>query len=290
MAKKKPQADEGLDSLLGELDAMEVPPDLPDDPLDGLLDDLAELDAAAKEPVDPGAEPAAPAKRRKRRPGRMVLLAGLAALTSHAALFGLGYWLGGRGAGHGAATGEPAHEGAAPLEGVMRYFGHPSDIRVDGETIFTSPEVREAVLELDGGQALADAMAKFAARMKPVGTVTRDGDLIEAKACSRNACAAEAFSLRFNSHTHQVWVCQTVPYAGGASLSYLYGADGMEEVARCVETTPLPLAGKVPEAEPDAQVAGEGGDKPAAEAEHAAAEEVAVPAHPGRKPPAPVHD
>ena len=70
----------------------------------------------------------------------------------------------------------------------------------------------------------------------------------------------EAFTLRYNSHTHQAWVCQTAPYSGGASLSYLYGAEGMEEVARCTDQTPMP------QPKPIADEGGDGPEAPAPEA------------------------
>lgn len=283
MAKTKPPADEGLDSLLGELDAMELPPDGPDDPLDGLLDELADFDAPEAAADEAAPEPSTPAQLRKRPPNRAVLIVGLAALASHAALFGVGYWLGGHGAGQGEAGHAEPGEGAAPLEGVMRYIGHPADLRVEDHTVFTNPEVREAVLELNGGQSLADAMAKFATHMKPLGPVTRDGDVIEAKACSRSNCAGEAFTLRYNSHTHQAWVCQTAPYSGGASLSYLYDAEGMEEVARCTDQTPLSVPAKDAAAEPEPSRTDAEGHAPTAGAEQAPSEGEAIhPAHPAK--------
>lgn len=243
MDKNAPD-DAGLDSLLGELDAMAAPSGSLDD-LDSLLDGLgSDLPADAPDPAThdaaAAAQPAQARPRRLRRPGVAALLLAAGALASHGALFALGHWLGGKNAPHGEAAGHA--EGPAPLEGVLRHVGHPADLRVDGHLIFTTPEVREAVLELNGGQSLADALEKFARRVRSLGPVIRDGDVLEAKACNPDRCGAEAFSLRYNTHTHQVWVCQTVPYAGGNSLSYLYSEEGMEEVARCTDQTPLPVA------------------------------------------------
>ncbi len=311
MAAKKPQADEGLDSLLGELDAMAVPAEPAADDLDSLLDDLGNLDldepgepdddVLDTAPVEPATEPppvtkATPTKGRFKRPSRRTALIAVGLLASHLTLFALGHWLGGKDAPHEAAA---AHgEAVAPLEGVMRHVGHAADLRVDGHLIFTTPEVRDAVLELAGGQSLADALTKFSRRIKSLGPVTRDGDLIEAKACNPDACAAEAFSLRYNTHTRQVWVCQTAPYAGGASLSYLYGEEGMEEVARCVDAGPMPPQRPVPQdtAEPAPQEApGDAESGHAAvpetghEVSHAPADQPRQLARPGRAPPAADH-
>lgn len=284
MAKTKPQADEGLDSLLGELDAMSAPAEAPADDLDSLLDELGDLDldtievpeAEADESVD-SAPPAPLQPAAKARPARRRLaLIAAAMLASHGAVFGLGYWLGTSNAPRQEAA---AHGGeAAPLEGVLRHVGHPADLRVDGHLIFTTPEVRDAVLELAGGQSLADALAKFSRRIKSLGPVTRNGDLIEAKACNPAACAAEAFSLRYDTHTRQVWVCQTAPYAGGASLSYLYGEEGMEEVARCVDAGPMPTQ-RVPAEDAAEPAPQETSAEP--ESGHAATHETSLePAHP----------
>lgn len=242
MARKNPQAAQDIDSLLGELDAMAAPASAPGgDDLDNLLDDLGALDAPADElePDDAGfapthntaptALPVPTGAGRARR--RLAALAALA-LASHGALFALGFWLGGAAGGHHAV---PAPVPAAPrLEGVMRYVGQQSDARVDGQVIFTDPEIRRAVLELAGGQALADAMTRFARNLRALGPITRHGDLIEARACNPAACASEAYSLRYDSHSHQIQLCQTAPFASGASLSYLYDAEGMREVAGCV--------------------------------------------------------
>ncbi len=282
MAKKK-QADEGIDSLLGELDAMSgaAPPSPPApaaDDLDSLLGDLGVLDPPeddgleADEPLaDEVAEPAMPAAGlpppRPPRARRLLLIG--AALASHGALFGAGYWLGGSGAGHDEAA---AHgDGEAKLEGVLRYVGQQADAKIDGEVIFTSPEVRGAVLELAGGQSLADAMTRFSRSLRSLGPVTRHGDLVEAAACNPAACEREAYKIRYDQHSRAVWVCQTAPFASGASLSYLYDAEGMQEVSHCVGAAPPP---KVP---PPAEAAGEPTQEPVAEA----APEPAAPAEPG---------
>ncbi len=255
MAKKQ-QADEGIDSLLGELDAMSsapVPPPAPAaDDLDSLLGDLGVLDppeddgADAGEPLAPEAAMTAEALPPPRPPRvRRLLLIG-AALASHGALFGLGYWLGGSVAGQGEAA---AHgEGEAKLEGVLRYVGQQADAKIDGEVIFTSPEVRAAVLELAGGQTLADAMTRFSRSLRSLGPVTRHGDLVEASACNPAACEREAYKVRYDQHSRAVWVCQTAPFASGASLSYRYDAEGMQEVSHCVGAAPPPKPAASPEA------------------------------------------
>lgn len=251
MARKKPPV-EGIDSLLGELDAMSAAPPPPppvlaaaDDDLDSLLDDLGVFDAAAEDqpavappppatdcPAAAGAALPSPRPLRRRR-----VLSIAAVLASHAALLGLGYWLGSMASGHApvaAAAKEPPR-----LEGVLRYVGQQADARVDGEVIFTSPEVREAVLELAGGQALADAMTRFSRSLRSLGPVTRHGELVEASACNPAACEHEAYRLRYDQHSGQVWVCQTAQFTSGASLSYLYDAEGMQEVSHCVGAPPL---------------------------------------------------
>lgn len=284
MAKKK-QADEGIDSLLGELDAMSATPPPPPAPaaddLDSLLGDLGVLDPPeddgleADEPLpDEAAEPAEPAMPAETLPPprpprtRRLLLIG-AALASHGALFGLGYWLGGSGASHGEAA---AHgEGEIKLEGVLRYVGQQADAKIDGQVIFTSPEVREAVLDLAGGQTLADAMTRFSRNLRSLGPVTRHGDLVEASACNPAACEREAYKVRYDQHSRQVWVCQTAPFASGASLSYLYDAEGMQEVSHCVGAAPPPKP------EPSPGALGEPAQEPLVEA----APEVSAPAEHG---------
>lgn len=278
MAKKQ-QADEGIDSLLGELDAMSSAPPPPPAPaaddLDSLLGDLGVLDPPEddglemQELLEPQAVMPAEALPLPRPPrARRLLLLG-AALASHGALFGLGYWLGGSGAGHGEAA---AHgEGEVKLEGVLRYVGQQADAKIDGQVIFTSPEVREAVLELAGGQALADAMTRFSRSLRSLGPVTRHGDLVEASACNPAACEREAYKVRYDQHSRAVWVCQTAPFASGASLSYLYDAEGMQEVSHCVGAAPPPRPAPSPE------TPGEPAEQPAAEA----APEATAPAEPG---------
>lgn len=254
MAKKQ-QADEGIDSLLGELDAMSSAPPPPPAPaaddLDSLLGDLGVLDPPeddgleALEPLAPQVAMPAEALPPPRPPrARRLLLIG-AALASHGALFGLGYWLGGRGADHGEAV-NPG-ESEVKLEGVLRYVGQQADAKIDGEVIFTSPEVRAAVLELAGGQALADAMTRFSRSLRSLGPVTRHGDLVEASACNPAACEREAYKVRYDQHSRAVWVCQTAPFASGASLSYLYDAEGMQEVSHCVGAAPPPGPAPSPE-------------------------------------------
>lgn len=116
---------------------------------------------------------------------------------------------------------------------LKRYVGKVRALPEGGRDMLRHPEVKSAVVALEGGETLYKELRKLAARSPLADRMDIRDDRVTIASCAGPACTEKSFKLVYDIRHEHAWVCMTRKYINGAMLSYRQGPDGYTEVPRC---------------------------------------------------------